>query len=69
MNLYTIVAGWKEERGNDKLSKKGDARFGRLDNLKNRIKALLLRQRTRTFPAYKQVKAKILLNLAKIILR
>jgi hypothetical protein len=55
MKLYTIVAGWKAERGNDKLSKKGDARFGGLDNLKNRIKALLLRQRMRTFLAYKQV--------------
>jgi hypothetical protein len=55
IKIYTIVAGWKEEKGKDKFSKKGDTLFGGLENLKNRLKALLLLQLTRTFPAYKQV--------------
>ena len=55
IKIYTIVAGWKEEKGKDKFSKKGDTLFDGIENLKNRLKALLLLQLMRTFPAYKQV--------------
>ena len=55
IKIYTIVAVWKEKKDNAKFSEKADAHFSGLENLKNRLKALLLILHTRTFPAYSQV--------------
>ena len=56
IKIYTIVAGWKEKKDNTKFSKKAYTYFSGLENLKNRLKALLLILPTRTFPAYSQVR-------------
>ena len=53
IRVYTIVAGWKEEKGNDKFSKKGDVEFGGTANLTKRLRALL--SSGRTFPSYGEV--------------
>ena len=55
IKIYTIGAVWKEKKDNAKFSEKADAHFSGLENLKNRLNALLLILPTRTFPAYEQV--------------
>jgi len=53
IKIYTIVAGWMEEKGKDKFSKKGDPQFGGVLNLTERLKVLI--NNGKEFPSYDQV--------------